>query len=194
MLLYIKTLCSHNYKDFMKKIFLLLLFLVACGGTKSISNDAGVNSEIVSPVTSSSAGNNSTNNICENMYDFHNMFVQTSCDWEKLENSNYDFVAKHDQSKTLLTIKSENFDTTYDHFVLSKLRSLRNNNVNVDDIDETKIDDVKFLFVQADKEDVESWHFFGWKNKIGYSISCGGPKNSISKESCQNVFNFIKIK
>lgn len=180
----------------MKKIISFIWFCMALVGCKP-QNTSNLNIEKpVASVEVDAGLDSETNpdNVCQNVHSLVHVSLQTSCEWEMLENPNYEYVAKHNKSKTLLTIKTEKFDSTYDHFVLTKLRTLRNNNVNVDDIDETKIDDVKFLFVQADKEDVESWHFFGWKNKVGYTISCGGQKELMSKEECQKVFDQIKLK
>lgn len=179
----------------MKRILYFCLFLLACQNKPMTQQDAGTNSNN-QPDTSTNDLGSDVKVTCMDFekQESKSMTMDIPCDWEKLENANYDFVFKHNETKTLITIKEEKFDTTYDHFVLSKLRTLRNSNVKVEDIDETKIGDVNFLFVSSEKEDVEAWHFFGWKNNVGYSITCGGQKESMSKDQCQKIFNSIKIK
>lgn len=170
----------------MKKYILALLFIISCKDPKPspvVTVDAGV--DVVEQEVPK---------ICTNLFSADKFSIEYDCSWEKVENDSYDIVLIDKTTKTLLTVNTENFSSTQEHFVLSKIRTLRNANANVEDADQTDFDGEKFYFVQAGKDDIESWHFFGMKDKTGYSISCGGPNNTIARDSCQTVFSSIKLK
>lgn len=190
----------------MKKILTVLCFaLFSC--TDSCSNqepvnpgpspsassivvDSGLNSDNTLPDSGDSDVNEPVTNSVVN---FDGMEVTYPPDFKKVNNETYKFVAVDPNRKLLLIFSSEKFDSTYDHYVLSKVRVLRNDNVTINDIDHTVINGVNFSFVKSNKNGIHSWHLYTFKNKIGYEINCGGPIEVNLDNVCMDIVKSVKL-
>jgi len=113
--------------------------------------------------------------------------------FEKIENNDYDFVAINQDKSLLLAFKATNFDSTYEHFVLSNVRTLRNDRVEILDIDNTEINGINFSFVKSQRNDLHSWHFYTFKNGKGYEFNCGGSDSVDLQQPCMEIFKTIRF-
>lgn len=190
----------------MKKILAILSFaLFSC--TDSCSNQEPVN-PVPSPSASSivvdsglnpnntlpDSGDSDVNEPTDNsVINFDGMEVTYPPDFKKVSNDNYSFVGVDPNRKMLLIFNAEQFDSTYDHYVLSKVRVLRNDNVNINEIDNTTINGINFSFVKSNKNGIHSWHLYTFKDKVGYEINCGGPVEINLDNICMDIVKSVKL-
>jgi hypothetical protein len=128
------------------------------------------------------------------------LFLSSS--WENLTPTaqSIDAAAIHYQSTALLTIsyqEIESYNTNsslYDEYVLQSMRSLRNKEVSIDDYSTTTVDGVKFLLADTTFKELHVWHLFGVKDKVGYTISCGGKINTLVADICSQAIDQVKFK
>jgi hypothetical protein len=189
----------------MKKIFFIsIFFLSSCFGqcnqdtvdpspvpsASSIVVDSGLNSENDLDANPATEQDSVANNFVVN---FNGLEITYSADFKKVENETYSFVGVDPNRKLLLILNSENFNSTYDHYVLSKIRVLRNDNVNINDIDHTIINGINFSFVKSNKNGIHSWHLYTFKDKVGYEINCGGPIEINIDNICMDIIKTVKL-
>lgn len=168
----------------MKKLFIGLLLCVACNTKTEIKKDTIPDPE---PADASCA---------EIIIEGSKAKVKLSNDWESMMPStdSTTILARNSKTSALLSVNNENFNGDRDDYILQTLRIYRNKDVSLSDFDTKEFSDVKFVKFEVHKEDLDVWHYVGTKDKQAFVISCGGPRNDLLKDSCEQAINSIELK
>jgi len=188
--------------------FILLPFVFAIKFSKTKINEL-VKDGGIDPVTSASATSSvdkPTESVdvppeplpeftVEKIGDFT---VKIPSRFEKIKDSEpYDLIAINKNVGNILAFKKESFpikdkNHALNEFVLSEIRTLRNDNVDLLDVDKTFINDQEFFFYKSQKNELHSIHFYTFENGFGYQFNCGGFDTVNLIENCMDVINSIK--
>ncbi len=97
--------------------------------------------------------------------------------------------------KNVLVVLSENYNDTFEKYILNSLQGLKGSGANVLSLKQSNLDNHKFMVFESVKDDAKVWTWVGLVNKQGYQLSCGGPSVDILQHDvCLSIANTFHIK
>lgn len=99
------------------------------------------------------------------------------------------------ENKALLILLKEKYAGSYDEYIISSTRSLKDSGASLDNSKPMIVRDQKFTLMESTKNGVKVWSMVTFKDGFGYALSCGGPAPYDNVYSfCSPVFDSITLK
>lgn len=97
-------------------------------------------------------------------------------------------------NKEMIELNAENFNSSYEEYVLEAIRALKNRNVIVHSAEPTMVNNQKFTLVESTSENVVAYFWITAKDGYGYTFTCGGLETSTTlKDMCVGLVNSLQI-
>jgi hypothetical protein len=106
-----------------------------------------------------------------------------------------DTVYYNPQDKNLVVFVKEPVDISSQEYVLFAIRALKESGLSLLESSLVQINGVTYNLLEAGQGSVRLFQWISVKNKVGYSISCGGPTTSFDQATiCSGIANTLVVK
>ena len=123
-------------------------------------------------------------------------YVLPSTDWESVTSNKPEVksMASNKKEQNLVVMVKEKYAGEYDEYVLSNIRSLKDQGAFVVGATQSDLNGLKWVFVDSTKNDVRLLQWITVRNGFGYSLSCGGKGDpELQLQVCQQIANTLKL-
>lgn len=125
-------------------------------------------------------------------------FYLPSQEWAlELIDGSPDTVYFNKKDQNLVAFVKEPVDITLQEYVLFAIRSLKESGMQlISTTNGLKINDVNYTLLEAGQGRVRLYQWITVQNKVGYSLSCGGPSEleNTQKDLCNTIGITLKVK
>lgn len=121
-------------------------------------------------------------------------FTLPGLEWKSLPTCDEDncpvaFVNKDETG--LVVLLNEKFESSFDDYVLTMLREVKEAGATVDSVSEVTLSGHKFILMDSSKDNVRVWLWVGLVGDQGYVLSCGGPVDN--HDLCFDIAKSFKL-
>lgn len=172
----------------MKKVLLSLalsLFCFGCPTNNNASKDASPDVDIQEVSLTNEA----------RKIDIPELSILLPDGWQEISSPRPDIIifATNLKSEQMIMIMKEEYNLTYDLYLINTIRSLKQDGIKVSHIEEIDKDNMRFAFLKTSQEEVNVWLWLTVRNRYSLVFSCGSA-NTKDLNDCAAIFNSMVLK